>query len=143
MRHLSEANLTNAVQMYAIANTPLFLIRKLREDSAVSEIALSFDGEVILEELRNVLRHDPQTAEDYARPYVYVVALAQKPEDRFLRQAFSLAGRQKWDWYEYVTGALLEMYMATKIQAVNPRGTAQDYTPVVAGTDAQTLVTIP
>lgn len=143
MTTFNEANLANAAQMYAVANTPLFLIRKLREDSAVFEIAASFDGAAIVEELKNVLQRDPQTPEDYVRPYVYIAALAQKSEDRFLRQAFSLPGHEKWDWYEYVAGALLEMYMATKIQTVLPKGTGHPYTSVVAGTDAVTLVTIP
>lgn len=144
MKTFDEANLANATQMYAVANTPLFLIRKLREDSAVFEIAASFSGSVIVDELKAILEREPRTAEDFVRPYVYLGALAQKPEDSFLRQALALPGRERWDWYEFVAGALWEMYMATAVQTIGPKNVLlSSCTASVAGTDAVTLLTIP
>jgi hypothetical protein len=142
MRTFEEANLASAKQTYAVANTPLFLIRKLREDSAVLEISSSFEGSAIIEALKEVLEHNPQTPEEYVRPYVYLVALAQKPQNVFLRQALSLAGHEKWDWYEYVAAVLLETYMATQFQRVTPQNALQSYVSGIAGTDAETYVTI-
>lgn len=143
MKKFDEANLANAAQMYAVANTPLFLIRKLREDSAVLEIAASFTGSAIADELKAILEREPRTTEDFVRPYVYLSALAQKPEDSFLRQALSLPGHERWDWYEFVAGALWEMYMATTVQTIGPKNVLLSCTASVAGTDAVTLLTIP
>jgi hypothetical protein len=127
MTSFEEATLTQAAEMYAVANTPLFLVRKLREDSAASEISASFDGATILEELKKALLSAPRTPDEYVRPYVYLVALAQKSDNQFLQQALSLAGHERWDWFDYIASVLLETHVATGNQEVIAAPTTESY----------------
>jgi hypothetical protein len=109
MNSFAEANLQEAAQAYAVANTPLFLIRRLQEDPVVQEIATSFTGEQILAEQHNSLAHAPDSLLDYARPYVYLVALSKQQDSRHLR-AVETAGTESWRWFPYMKEVLLETY---------------------------------
>lgn len=113
MKTLDEAHLARAASDYAVANTPLFLIRKLREDPVVHEISNSFRDEEILAAFRQAVEVEPQTAEDYVRPYVFLVALALKPRDICLRAAAQVPHMEKWDWLEYVQRVLVASYVPT------------------------------
>jgi hypothetical protein len=47
MKAFSEISFKDAAQTYAIANTPLYLLRKLHRDPFVHEISASFSGSQI------------------------------------------------------------------------------------------------
>jgi len=110
MNSFAEANLREASQMYAVANTPLFLARRLQEDPVVQEIANSFRGDQILEEFRNAIAHPPESLLDYTRPYVYLVALSKLPDSEYLRAA-NIGGTEKWRWVPYLKEVLLQTYI--------------------------------
>jgi len=106
---LKKADLTCASQAYAVANTPIYLIRRLQEDPAVYEIA-KFSGEDILQALRNAVRVQPESLLDYTRPYVYLVALSKLPSEDFLRSV-DTDGMENWRWLPYMKQVLLETYL--------------------------------
>lgn len=108
MNSFSEANLSGASRAYAVANTPLFLLRKLREDTAVLEISQSFSADAIYSELRTAIIAVPHDIVTTVRPYVYLVALAMKKNEDYLRQVATLPGIANWDWLEYIRQVLLE-----------------------------------
>jgi len=110
MNSFAEANLREACQMYAVANTPLFLTRRLQENSVVQEIANSFSGDQILQEFRNATAHPPESLLDYTRPYVYLVALSKLPNSEYLRAA-NIQGAEKWRWLPYLKDVLLQTYI--------------------------------
>lgn len=109
MNSIAEANLQNAAQAYAVANTPLFLIRRLQEDSTVQEIATSFSGEEILAELQRSAARAPESLLDYTRPYVYLIALAKQQNSDCLRAAGAVETKD-WRWFSYMKDVLLETY---------------------------------
>jgi hypothetical protein len=109
MNSFAEANLQEATQAYAVANTPLFLIRRLQEDPVVNEISTSFTGEQILQELRNALARRPESLLDYTRPYVYLVALSKLPSSEYLA-AVETVGNEGWRWVSYIKDVLLAIY---------------------------------
>ena len=114
MKSFVEANLTDASLALAVANTPLFLLRKLRADPCVSEIASSFDGDSIVQEIHRLACSDVRDATDYVRPYVYLVALSFLSDIKFLRAATRIKGTNKWDWFNYINRVLLETYIPTE-----------------------------
>lgn len=129
---IEQVDLSEASASYAVANTPLFLIRKIREDSSAVYIANNFSGDQILSALRMALEHEPTDICDYVRPYVYLVALSMKDTDSYLRCAADLPMARKWDWYCYVSLALLQAYAPTTQIAV------QVSTPVINATASTT-----
>jgi hypothetical protein len=109
MNSFTEANIQEAAQVYAVANTPVFLIRRLQEDPVVQEIAASFAGEQILQELRNALAQRPESLLDYTKPYVYLVALSKLPNSEHLKMV-DTSGTQEWRWFDYMKNVLLATY---------------------------------
>src|SRR5882724_11742419 len=102
MRSFAEVDFSQASHAYAVANTPLFLIRKLQQDPVVHEVSRSFSGEEILEELRRAVEHEPRGLVEYVRPYVYLAALSRQQQGVYLKTAGQLTNAAKWDWFEYM-----------------------------------------
>ena len=122
MKSLDEANLSHAAQMFAVANTPLFLIRKLRDDPVVNEMANVFAPDDIINHLHKAVEHEPETLLDYVCPYVYLVALSKKPQDKFLKDVADMPGSERWDWFDYIRRVLLETYLPTGNQVIEMPG---------------------
>lgn len=119
MKTFADANLSNAARIFSVANTPLFLLRKLREDASVQEIGRSFLPDEILVELRNALSATPADVEDFVRPYVYLVALGTQ-DARHLEKIGALNDVQKWswEWFEYLRQVLSEVSIPTVDQTL-------------------------
>jgi hypothetical protein len=113
MTSFSEIPFRNFAKIYAIANTPLFLVRKFRADPIVQEIRKSFTGEQILAEMQRVMNLNPKTSEEYVRPYVYLVALSFMDEIEPLNRAAELPNRQRWEWFSYLHKVLYQGFMPT------------------------------
>ena len=87
MTDLSDVRLPLAEQAFAVANTPLFLLRKLRSDPAVLEIARVAQPKAILSALKKSLRRKPKTLSDAVSPYVYLVALSMTRDLGWMEEA--------------------------------------------------------
>lgn len=114
----SNIDFKSAADAYAVANTPLFLLRKLREDSAVAELASRFSGECILTALAESLKEKPKTLEEYVQPYAYLTALSMVPDRSFLDRAVSLDGSGSWEWFRYLHRVLAESDLPTSFAVV-------------------------
>jgi hypothetical protein len=134
MKSFSEADLSEACAAFAVANTPLFLLRKLRKDPAVLNISRSFNAVLILDEFKKAVLDEPKNLEETVRPYVYAVALANEPSDEYLREAAKLE-LSKWDWLEYLIQVLLETYTPTNQEEIWVPG-AIVQAPVILSSDA-------
>lgn len=117
MNSFADANLESASQIYAVSNTPVYLIRRLYEDPVVSGIARSFSGEQILQEFNHAVERDPENLLDYVRPYAYLVALSKLPTIDYLRAADMSRARQ-WRWLFYMHKVLLETYSPLSITTI-------------------------
>jgi hypothetical protein len=71
-------DLTNANEVVLVANTPAFLLDRLRKDSSVAHIAQTVSTSAILGELSLLSAAPPQRVQDVVRRYVYLAALALK-----------------------------------------------------------------
>lgn len=109
MNSPNEVDLNQACQYYSIANTPLFLVRKLQADPCVHALRDNFSGQQILDALRAGLAVGPNSTAEAVRPYAFLVALSLLPEIEPLRIASELPAKN-WDWYEYVAAILVETF---------------------------------
>lgn len=132
MKTLSEIDLTIAEGDFAVSNTPLYLVRKLRANSAVEEISRSFDGSEILEALKRAAADKPTTLAEAVRPYVYLVALSRKSNVSYLEEARKIPAGN-FDWFNYVVDLLIETFTSTSIlsfRILEPQTTSNTDTSV-------------
>lgn len=122
MTSLDNISLERAEASFAVANTPLFLLRRLQSDSAVQDITNSgIGGSTILRALKKAIRLKPRTLHDAVRPYVYLVALSQNRDVSYLEEASRLDA-QHFDWFGYIASVLMETYRPTSVETVYVQG---------------------
>jgi hypothetical protein len=110
---LSHIDKNTALQVFAVANTPLFLLRKLRAHPVVDEIQ-KYHGREILSALRRSVRKRPSDLNDFASPYLYLMAIAAKQDLALLQQAADLPAPYH-DWYSIIANMLIMMFRVTSV----------------------------
>lgn len=101
-----DFDLSQASESYLLANTPLFLIRKLQTDPIVQDISRSFSSKDILDALKISLRRYPSSIEEAVWPYLLVTALFLNGNTSDLQEAAGLTATNS-KWYNYVAATLL------------------------------------
>jgi hypothetical protein len=71
-------DLSNANEIVLVANTPSYLLDRLRKDASVGHIAQTLSTPTILDALRTWSATNPQSVQDVVQRYVYLAALAMK-----------------------------------------------------------------
>ncbi len=108
--HLNDFRFESAQHTLAIANTPSFIIRKLKEDSEVQLLSRHFSGAALLQMLQNTLNVD---AGDDLRarvlPFVLLVAVALS-QDRVLPDTAQIVGDYQPEWFDDARSLLLATY---------------------------------
>ena len=112
-----DFDLTEAASVYAVSNTPLFLVRKLQSDPIVHEIAESCSGEEIIEALRVAAATEPKSVNEAVRPYAYLVALWYKPELEHLLEAERIPA-PNYLWFAYIASALVQTFSPVQKQLI-------------------------
>lgn len=118
MSDLANFSLGQAAEAFSVANTPLFLLRKLREDSEVRDIGLSVSAEEILREIETSLSSEVKNLRDEVTPYVCVVALSRKNTDSYLKVAAESPHLHRRDWLKYILQVLTQTYSPTSTQNI-------------------------
>ncbi|SRR5258708_10503088 len=113
----SDFTLSQAARVYGVANTPLFLVRKLQADQEVRAMSDALSGEQILNALREAVKGVPATPVEDVRPYAFLVALWFKPEVEHLREAAKLSA-PSWRWFDYIAAVLLQTFSPVFNQVV-------------------------
>ncbi len=113
MSELEHIQLPSAESAYFVSNTPLYLLRKLREDPVVAALATSATGEELLYALRKAAREEPSSIAERVRPFVLLVALAMKDDIRRLREATTVQLPSANEWFDYIRRVLIETYRPT------------------------------
>ena len=117
MKTPGQMNLDGAQGIFAAANTPLFLLRKLRADPDVQRINSDCDAEDILEVLNSAVLHKPQTLEDMVRPYAYLVALSLNQTKSYLERGAKIPAPYHV-WFQYIAEVLIKTYKAISFSAI-------------------------
>lgn len=118
MTQPDQIDLRTAEAAFAVANTPLFLMRKLRSDPAVALLARNRRGEELLALLRQIAGQVPRDPREAVLPYIYLVALSLKQDLSHLREAAGIA-QPHADWYEYIGKYLVQSTLPTARIAIS------------------------
>jgi hypothetical protein len=101
----NDVDLSEAGKIYLVANTPLFLTRRLQDDSSVDVLRRSCSGEDLYEGIVESLQFAPGDSVEAVRPFAYLIALrGQESPELFLK-----AARMRSDyhpWFKTVARAL-------------------------------------
>lgn len=73
-----ELDLSNANEVVLVANTPTYLLDRLRKDASVAHISQTVSATEILDALRATSATEPQRVQDVVQRYIYLAALAMK-----------------------------------------------------------------
>jgi hypothetical protein len=119
--NLIEFDFAPAGKIYGIANTPLFLIRKLQVEPTARAIGDACAGSEIVEALRSMVNTEPANAAEAVRPYVLLLALWYKPEVDYLLEAAKLQ-TTIYGWYSYVAEVLRATFSSVQGQVIEVSG---------------------
>jgi hypothetical protein len=112
MSEIPDIDTFLAEKTYAVANTPLFLLRKLREDPAVLQIARAAPIDAIFDALKSSLEEEPRNLRETVLPYFCLIALAIAGNRNKLEEATRLRSTHA-EWYSYIANVLLETHQST------------------------------
>jgi hypothetical protein len=118
MRITDRFSFANAAYARAVANTPLFLLRKLQEDPTVRAIADSCTGDELLVAFSESVQQKPNSPEETVLPYVLLVALYFNTQAAYLRKAALVRPNYEDEWLAYILNVLLETYQPATRQIV-------------------------
>ncbi len=113
MIDLDKTDFNSASSAYLVANTPLFLLRKLREDPNIGELARSVTSEQLFDALKYAAQKDANTLADRVRPFILLVALAIKGDINRLRETTGVRPPIRADWFDYLCRVLIETHRPT------------------------------
>jgi len=115
MTKLEASCVKIAASYLAVANTPLYIPARLREDSSIVQLGKSIESADLLWKLKKSLLVSPRSLASEARPYVYLVAIASQNNYPVLQQAVSLSSPNH-RWYRQIADFLNAVAKPTTIQ---------------------------
>jgi hypothetical protein len=118
MTVLNPVTLDEAEMAVAVANTPFFIARRLREDPATRRAYELHGPDKLLQALETVAPRDSRSLAEVTEIYFYLVALSFEPNLKYLQKATNLAARNV-KWFTSVAESLLESARANSSISVS------------------------
>jgi hypothetical protein len=118
MKSQHDYNYSSAEAAFVTANTPLFLLRKLRSDPVVRAMALDLSEDEIISALRSAVGQKPTDIREAVLPYLYLVALSIKGKVAPLKQAVDIVAPHA-EWFKYIGNYLLQSFTPSTTQVVS------------------------
>lgn len=107
-----------SASILSIANTPLFVARELRKHTDVKALANSLRSDDALKRIKKSIAVCPDTLEEEARPYLYLVVLALQGDAGSLNQAAKL-NAPNHRWFGKIAQFLLSRVIPTETTSHN------------------------
>jgi hypothetical protein len=89
---------SNAEATFVIANTPNFLVRKFKQESAALALSKSLSGQQLLEHYRAAVSAEPKNLRELVMPYLILSAMYLKPSIPELRDAAVFPALPNYKW---------------------------------------------
>jgi hypothetical protein len=110
MISIETVDLTAAERDFVVANTPMFLARRLQSNPVINHMAQEIASDTILQWLKGAASTEPQNVRDSVIPYVLIVSLFLKGDLRALREATLIVPHAAYRWFDYIRTALIQLY---------------------------------
>jgi len=109
-----------AASILAVANTPLFVVRKLRERPDILTLALSMDIADIAEKLKKSAGSSPRNVRESAAPYLYATLLSMRGDARSI--ASVLRVNPSYRWFGNIAEFLIKTTVSTSRKSIDLTG---------------------
>ncbi|QCB54274.1 hypothetical protein E5675_07390 [Sphingopyxis sp. PAMC25046] len=116
MIDLEAINLNAAKAHFALANVPMYIARKLREDPAILNIALHNDADALFAEFVNRVSSEPASLREQVYPFALAVAAALKQDTPALKQMATL-DLHHFGWLSDMISGLIEQQPSAATEA--------------------------
>lgn len=118
MTTLDKINFAEAELSLGLANSPIFLLRRLQEDPAILTMVSSCDGREILRELKAIAKRVPSLGADAVKPYAYLIALFMKGDVENFEKAATVKAPYA-EWFSYIANFLRQQASPTSNSAIS------------------------
>jgi hypothetical protein len=108
----------NAESNFVIANTPSFLVRRLKEDQAVYLLSQSLSEGDLLKGFVSSSSREPESMRELVTPYLCLCALSLKPTSKYLRDALLFEARPEYKWLKDCAQILIDEFRPVSISKV-------------------------
>lgn len=129
MTILDPLNMSDAETSVAVANTPIFLARRLRENPALQRAHALFGADKLLRALETIADREPRSITDATEVYFYLVSLSFDNDLKYLRRASELPVKHV-KWFSEVAQYLLKSVRPISVTSVQARATVS---PTIIG----------
>lgn len=116
MIDLEPINLNVAKASFALANVPMYIARRLREDPAIVEIAVNNSSNDLVSAFHEHISKEPSSLREQVYPFAIAVALAIKQDVKSLRYIAGL-DVEKFRWLKEVIDGLIDLQSASTTTA--------------------------
>lgn len=132
-------NLNAAKTHFALANVPMYIARKLREDPAILKIALENSADVLLDEFARRVANEPTNLREQVYPFALAVAAALK-QDAFALKQMDALDTGLFGWLpEMIEGLIEQQQSAVTEGKVGERSRDIAYDDRLPVTDASSI----
>jgi hypothetical protein len=131
---------TNVETNFVVANTPNFIVRRIREDKAPHLLSQNFSAEQLLKMYVEASAKKPDNLRELVTPYLLLSALWLKTDIKYLRDAIVFSPHPQYKWLRAFAQILIDTFRATTVVRVGPHvldnsvfvksGSAVNYTSI-------------
>jgi hypothetical protein len=118
---ISSMKMLDAELAFATANTPLYLLRKLRQSPTVARIAATKSAFQIYRSLASALKRKPKNFRDSVLPYALLVALSMRSDNKYLSAVAELPSPYH-HWFKYSCDSIVGASRSTTKEIVGFKG---------------------
>jgi hypothetical protein len=116
----SHISTEGAELAYVVANTPLYLIKRLQADPGVRLVSQSMQANELAAEYRSAVTQSPTNIRELITPYICLVALSMKDDISPLREETAIANPlPDYRWIERIRQLLIERYRPVSRSVIN------------------------
>jgi hypothetical protein len=106
---------SSAEANFVVANTPNFLVRKFKDDSAARALSKSLAGKELLESYRVAVMIEPETLRQLVTPYLLLSAMYLKQAIPDLRDAAAFPSLPNYKWMATFRQILEDTFRPTAV----------------------------
>ena len=112
---------TTVESNFVIANTPNFIVRRIKEDKVATLLSQSLSAPALLKMFLETASKEPQTLRDLVAPYICLAALSLKSDVKYLRDAATFAARPQYKWLRACAQILIDTFRPTSFTKIDGR----------------------
>jgi hypothetical protein len=105
---------------FVVANTPSYLVRRFKEDKAPQLLRDKASGDDLVSMFVGAIASEPGTMRELVAPYLFLCALAFKPDIKFLRAASEKERNPAYKWLPQFAEILIQEYRPLVVKEFRP-----------------------